>query len=86
MAATSAWVACEEVFDCPCRWNCAAEDQAIDRCHRLGQNKEVITTKARPPPQHGISAYLPHILDTQQRLVIISRLGSHATACIWMSC
>ena len=26
-------------------WNPAAEDQCFDRCHRLGQTKDVIVTK-----------------------------------------
>ena len=29
-------------------WNPASEDQAFDRCHRLGQTKDVIITKVIP--------------------------------------
>lgn len=28
-------------------WNPAAEDQCVDRCHRLGQSRDVVITKVQ---------------------------------------
>lgn len=32
---------------CPQAWNPAVEDQCVDRCHRLGQKRDVVITKVR---------------------------------------
>lgn len=41
-------------------WNPATEEQCIDRCHRLGQNRKVVVTKVRNLDSASIK--LNHIL------------------------
>ena len=37
----SSVTAANHVFLLDCWWNSATEDQAVDRCHRVGQTREV---------------------------------------------
>lgn len=42
-------------------WNPAAEEQCIDRCHRLGQTRKVTVTKVRTALKTSSLQFLSHI-------------------------
>ncbi|EIE21127.1 hypothetical protein COCSUDRAFT_57047 [Coccomyxa subellipsoidea C-169] len=75
---------------CACRaiildvwWNGAFEDQAVDRCHRLGQTREVHVSKLimtrRDPSKETVEQRIM-VMQDHKREIAEAALGSEGTS------